>query len=217
MVIDLNLLNILVEFSSYLKVAISYDFEGLLKHQGFDSKRNQPITRIEERANAPLVFFSYSWEAEDHKLWVLKLAADLIKNGIDVLIDEWDLDRYKNDLHFFMEAGIREADKVIMICTPQYAKKANKRLGGVGVENTIITGEFYDKNKSAKFITIAKNYKNNFIECIPSYVKTRYTLDFHKNENYKNSFDELIRKILNVPRYQKPKLGKLPNLTSAEI
>jgi hypothetical protein len=215
--IDLNLLNILVEFSSHLKIAISYDFEGLLKHQGFDSKRNQPITQIEERANSPIVFFSYSWDTQDHKLWVLKLASDLIKNGIDVLIDVWDLDRYKNDLNFFMESGIREADKVIMICTPKYAKKANERSGGVGIENTIITGEFYDKTKSGKYITIAKNYSKNFTECLPSYVQSRYTIDFNNNEDYRNSFDELIRKILNVPRYQKPKLGKLPNLTSSEI
>ena len=215
--IDLNLLNIFIEFSSHLKTTISYDFEGLLKHQGFDSKRNQPITQIEERANSPIVFFSYSWDNQDHKLWVLKLASDLMKNGIDVLIDDWDLDRYKNDLHFFMESGIREADKVIMICTPKYAKKANERSGGVGVENTIITGEFYDKNKSAKFITIAKNYEKKVMECLPSYVKSRYTIDFRNNEDYKNSFEELIRKILNVPKYQKPKLGKLPNLTSSEI
>lgn len=210
--IDINLLNILIEFSTYLKVAISYDFVGLLKHQRFDSNKTQPITQIEEREKAPLVFFSYSWDSEEHKLWVLKLAAELLKNGIDVIIDEWDLDKYKNDLHLFMESGIRDADKVIMICTPTYAIKANERKGGVGIENTIITGEFYDESKAIKYIPIARSYSKRLTECLPSYVKTRYTIDFKDNEKYKNSFDELIRKILNVPKFKKPDLGQMPML-----
>ena len=140
--IDLNILNHIIEFANHIKFSISYDFEGLLKHQGFDKKGKKAIIQSEERQDNPKVFFSYSWDDEEHRFWVLKLAADLIKNGIDVLIDEWDLDKYNNDLHQFMETGIRESDKVIMICTPNYAKKANERLGGVVVENTIITGEF---------------------------------------------------------------------------
>jgi len=38
----------------------------------------------------------------------------LIKNGIDVLIDEWDLENFNNDLHQFMETGIREAEENIL-------------------------------------------------------------------------------------------------------
>ena len=53
-------------------------------------------------------------------------------------------------LSSFMESGIRDSDYVIMICTPKYAKKANEREGGVGIENTIITGEYYDKKKGRK-------------------------------------------------------------------
>jgi hypothetical protein len=83
--IDLNVLNHLVTFGDRIKSSISYDFEGLLRHQGFGPSRQQPITQIEERQRSPVVFFSYSWDDERHKLWVLKLASDLIKNGIDVL------------------------------------------------------------------------------------------------------------------------------------
>ncbi|MFW9876760.1 MAG: toll/interleukin-1 receptor domain-containing protein [Candidatus Thorarchaeota archaeon] len=215
--IDLNILNYFVEYSNERGISISYDFEGLLKHQGFDNNKQKTITQIEERQANPSVFFSYSWDSESHKFWVLKLASDLIKNGINVIIDEWDLEKYRDDLKYFMESGIREADKVILICTPNYAQKTNNREGGVGVENTIITGEFYDKSKSNKYLTIVKDYKQEFTECLPSYLKTKYAIDFNISNNYKQKFDELIRKILNIPKYKKPKLGKLPNLKSDEI
>jgi len=116
-----------------------------------------------------------------------------------------------------MESGIRDSDKVIMICTPNYLKKSNERLGGVGVENTIITGEFYDKEKVNKYIPIVRNYKQNLHECLPTYLKSKYSIDFNKESEYKIKFDELVRKILNIPRYKKPQLGELPKLESNEI
>lgn len=215
--VDLNILNYIIEFSNQIKYSISYDFEGVLKHQGFDKKGVKAITQIEERQKNPKVFFSYSWDNDDHRFWVLKLASDLIKKGIDVLIDEWDLDSYNNDLHQFMETGIRDSDKVIMICTPNYAKKANERLGGVGIENTIITGEFYDKKKSNKFIPIIRKSNKNLTESLPSYLKTKFALNFTDDTQYKTKQEELIRKILNIPRYKKPELGDLPKLKSDEL
>ena len=83
--VDLNILNYIIEFSNHIKYSISYDFEGVLKHQGFDKKGEKAITQIEERQKNPKVFFSYSWDNDEHRFWVLKLASDLIKNGIDVL------------------------------------------------------------------------------------------------------------------------------------
>jgi len=215
--IDLNVLNHLVQFGEKGRFSVSYDFEGLLKHQGFGPSKAQPITQIEERQPNPVVFFSYSWDDEKHKLWVLKLASNLIKSGIDVIIDEWNLEDYKNDLHYFMESGIKESDKIIMICTPNYALRANDREGGVGVEHTIITGEFYEKDKANKYIPIVRSYKRTFSECLPAYMKTKYAIDFSREEDYKGKFDELVRKILNVPRFKKPQLGSLPDLRSDEL
>lgn len=215
--IDLNILNILIEFADSKKFSITYDFEGLLKYQGFNKKEEKAITQIEERTTSPVVFFSYSWDNDEHRFWVLKLASELIKNGIDVLIDEWNLEKYNNDLHLFMESGIRNADKVILICTPKYAEKANERKGGVGVENTIITGEFYDKSKENKFIPIVRKFDKKLTESLPSYLKTKFSIDFSDDKEFLKNLEELERKILNIPRYKKPKLGSLPKLESDEI
>jgi hypothetical protein len=41
----------------------------------------------------PKVFISYSHDSEEHKAWVADLARFLIINGIDVVIDAWNLRR----------------------------------------------------------------------------------------------------------------------------
>ena len=40
---------------------------------------------------APKVFISYSHDSELHKSWVENLAGRLVKNGVDVVFDQWDL------------------------------------------------------------------------------------------------------------------------------
>ena len=39
----------------------------------------------------PRVFVSYSHDTEPHKDWVLQLATRLVANGVDVILDQWDL------------------------------------------------------------------------------------------------------------------------------
>ncbi|MGX2954498.1 toll/interleukin-1 receptor domain-containing protein [Shewanella sp. JL219SE-S6] len=42
-------------------------------------------------SSAPRCFISYSHDNENHKEWVLNLATRLVKNGVDVTLDQWDL------------------------------------------------------------------------------------------------------------------------------
>lgn len=44
--------------------------------------------------------------------WVLKLATDLRKHGVDVFLDQWDA-RLGNDLAFFMEQGLTRDTQLI--------------------------------------------------------------------------------------------------------
>jgi len=39
----------------------------------------------------PKLFVSYSHDSQPHKDWVLQLATRLVKNGVDVILDQWDL------------------------------------------------------------------------------------------------------------------------------
>jgi hypothetical protein len=44
-----------------------------------------------EQKTASEVFISYRHESEEHKDWVRKLAEDLRQNGINALLDQWEL------------------------------------------------------------------------------------------------------------------------------
>ncbi len=81
--------------------------------------------------NVPKVFISYSWDNEAHKQWVVEVASTLTENGIYVYFDRYDLYAGK-DMMYFMETSVRNADKVVIIMTPNYKIKAEKRTGGVG-------------------------------------------------------------------------------------
>ena len=214
--IERTLMNTIIEFSESIKLETNFDYDGILQHQGFIDGVQQ-AKKVDVQISSPTIFISYSWDSEEHKSWVLKLSADLIRSGIRVIVDEWDLLKYQNDLHIFMESGIRESQNVIMVCTPEYAKKANIREGGVGIENTIITGEFYDKSKAGKYIPIIRNYSGRLTDNLPTYLKTKYAIDFKNDEKYDQKFEELLRRILNIPKYRKPALGKIPKLDSNNI
>jgi hypothetical protein len=73
--------------------------------------------------NELTVFISYSWDSKDHKDWVRKLADYLIDNGVNVILDQYDLAAGKI-LTYFMESAVEKADKVIIILTPGYKLKS---------------------------------------------------------------------------------------------
>src|ERR1700693_1202226 len=93
-----------------------------------------------EKEDTPKVFISYSHDTPAHKKWVGELASKLVNKGIDVILDQWELGP-GDDVSKYMEKGVTEADRVLMICTEHYARKADEGKGGVGYEAMIVTGE----------------------------------------------------------------------------
>lgn len=178
---------------------------------------SRPAIATVPAPEVPTLFISYAWESERHKLWVLKLAADLIRNGVEVRIDEWDLRSYGHDLHHFMETCVRDSDHVLLVCTPEYAKRANNRSGGVGVESTIITGEFYRSEKEGnKFIPIIRS-EAGVHHSLPTYLSSRFAIDFTRDSEYQARFEELLRRLFKQPRYLRPALGSRPQLDVDEL
>ena len=63
-------------------------------------------------AEHPKVFISYSHDSPEHKQWVLELGTKLVQNGVDVVLDRWDLTPGDNFTQF-MEVGVRDLDWVL--------------------------------------------------------------------------------------------------------
>ena len=155
----------------------------------------------------PIVFVSYSWDDEQHEKWVLQLASDLVSNGIDVILDKWEM-RFGKLLPHFMEHAIKDSQRVICVITPNYKKKTEGLAGGVGVEYSIMSAEIQKNIKTEKFIPLFRI--GNKEDDIPTFLEGRDFVDMRDDAQYKEKMEELIRDILNKPKYKKPVLGNIP-------
>src|SRR5262245_42506525 len=105
----------------------------------------------------PKAFISYAWTSEAHKEWVLALAERLVGDGVDVVLDQWDL-QPGHDAYVFMEQSVADptVTKVIIVCDNAYMKKATARKGGVGTEAQIMSPEIYGQAANQKkFVVVA--------------------------------------------------------------
>jgi TIR domain len=151
----------------------------------------------------PTVFISYSHDDPEHKRWVLDLATHLRKNGVEVLFDAWDL-RPGDDVPKFMERGVREADRVLMICTEAYSSKANDGVGGVGYEAMIVTGELVRDLGTAKFIPLVRQRTSK--PQVPTSVSTRLYINLSDWPPDQSEVEKLLQEVHNI-RPAKPPLG----------
>ncbi|MFM1798445.1 MAG: hypothetical protein RLZZ117_723, partial [Cyanobacteriota bacterium] len=159
------------------------------------------------RVMNPRVFLSYSHDSADHRDWVRRLAERLRANGVDVRLDQWDL-RAGADVVRFMEAGIVEADRVLMVCTANYVAKAEERKGGAGYEGMIVTGQMARATETIKFVPIVRENAGDAL--IPAFLGQRLWLDFRDDGCFDERLLELLHELHEVPRYVKPPLGPSP-------
>ena len=155
--------------------------------------------------NVPKVFISYSWESKEHSDWVKSLADKLLADGIEAIIDSYDVNP-GDRLPKFMESSIRDSDYVIIICTEEYKRKANNREKGVGYESHIISAELYNNHNDRKFIPIIR--QGDFNTALPIYLDGKLAIDLRGNPFNENYYKDLIATIFNVKK--KPKLGIRP-------
>jgi hypothetical protein len=135
---------------------------------------NAPVTK--QTDGIPTAFISYSWESDAHKAWVRQLAEKLRSQGVKVILDQWELTPGGDRAHF-MESNIVASDFVIIICTPTYAIKGNKRDGGVGYEAMIITSQLARRILQDKFIPVLRS--GNFDDsAVPVWLQSKIGVDF---------------------------------------
>lgn len=154
----------------------------------------------------PKVFVSYSHDSQAHKRWVLEFATRLRKVGVDASLDQWDLGP-GDDIPQFMERSLANADRVIMICTANYVRKANAGTGGVGYEKMIVTSDLMKTIDSNKVIPVIRQSSGPEL---PTFLKSKLYIDFSREDQFEESFDNLTRSIHNAPLFQKPEISISP-------
>ena len=143
------------------------------------------------------VFISYSWDSEQHKERVKKFVKFLRSNSIEVIFDD-DI-KLGERLPEFMQRGVRNADYVLLILTPTYRNRADKRYQsgikttGVGYENTIINSELYSQNNEEKFIPVL--FDGTWEASTPYWAEGKYGTDFSNNNLNSDAIRELLATI----------------------
>src|SRR5580658_717376 len=81
----------------------------------------------------PKVFISYAHENGEHAARVLAFADQLVHDGLDVSLDQYG-PVPKEGWPAWMRNGLKEADFVLLICSPAYYRRVmGKEAPGVGL------------------------------------------------------------------------------------
>lgn len=161
--------------------------------------------------NRPHVFLSYSWSSEDYSDRVVKLAEELVTDGIDVVFDKWDLQEGQ-DKHHFMERSVNDPriTRVLILCDPRYAEKANSRDFGVGTETLIISSEVYREVDQKKFIPIIMERDADGKAVVPTYLDGRIYIDLSDPATEEREYQRLVRNLYGRPELKRPAQGMPP-------
>lgn len=165
------------------------------------------------------VFISYAWGNSEHQQWIVDLATRLMNDSVDVVLDRWSL-QDGHDIHSFMETMVKAKDifRVLIVSDKTYTEKSNDRAGGVGTETQIITPNIYSKQEQVKFIPLVRERDEDGHAFLPVYLQSRKYIDFSREEDFENSYEELLRNILEAPSLPKPKLGiKAPSYITDSV
>ncbi len=154
------------------------------------------------------VFISYSGTSDRHKKWVAGLAEFLLRNGINIRIDQWHL-RPGGDLPQWMANEIELAERVIIVSDSQYRERADKRIGGVGWETMLIQGDMSDQPAdSRKYLPIIR--EDHFNDGVPKYLKTKYSIHWSSTEDDDRLRSDLLKELCDVERA--PSIDRAPSL-----
>jgi hypothetical protein len=182
-------------------------FEVSEEGQAANNNLTLPMPVKKEVDGVPTAFISYSWDSEAHKAWVRQFAERLRSQGVKVILDQWELTAGGDRTHF-MESNIVASDFVLIVCTPVYATKANKRDGGVGYEAMIITSQLAQRILQDKFIPVLR--LGNFDDsAVPIWLQAKIGVDLRGDPYDQKQYDILL-KALHKANEVAPPLGPKP-------
>lgn len=149
---------------------------------------------------APAVFLSYAWDSADHQDRVKRLCDHLRASGIDAQMDLFDV-QPGQDLNAFMERSMTspDIDKVLLLLTPGYKKKADAMTGGVGQETNYARASVMKNVDQQRFIPVMftlpvhEDGTPDWDASTPIFLSGRKALALHDDATWANDIDGLLR------------------------
>lgn len=163
----------------------------------------------------PKVFISYTHDSREHADKILSFSNSLRSEGIDTILDQYETSPSEGWPRW-MDRQVRNADFVLMVCTPTYFRrvmgeeKEGVGLGGIWEGNLIYQHLYNNGMVNNNFIPILfDGYSYNDIPT-PLQGATHYYVDVEAN------FDKLYWRLRNINPTERPALGKLRPLPEKE-
>lgn len=156
----------------------------------------------DEEIPSPECFISYAWGVQEHENWVeRKLATDLQKAGITVVLDRWENSRIGVSVPRFVER-VGKVDQVIVIGTPLYQNKYENnepmRSFVVAAEGDLI-GKRMIGTEAEKESVLPVLLDGSEKTAFPLLLQGRVYADFRKKEEY---FDKAFELLLSLYKIQ---------------
>lgn len=151
-----------------------------------------------------MIFVSYSWINEKPDKKVLQLVAKMRENGYEAECDLMKIQEHAS-INFveMMTRNLQEAEKVIVVLSESYKKKADSFVGGVGAEYRYIISHISEETQ--KYILVS--FDRNLAKVQPDFLSQRQVI-FLDNDS---GFEQLLYKLNNIGEYSFPKVN--PNKT----
>lgn len=156
--------------------------------------------------NRKSVFISYSHDSPEHVARVLTLANQLVVDGIDCKLDQYEVSPPEGWPRW-TEKQLKAADFVLLVCTEHYYKRVvGEESAGVGRgvqwESHLIYQHIYENaSRSIRFIPVLFDVRNAPHIPTPLRGVMFYRLDTPLG------YEELYRRITDQPQARKPPLG----------
>lgn len=146
------------------------------------------------------VFISYCWENEQYQEKVISFVDFLRQKGFNADLDiSMMQEQTSTDFNRLMHKGIKSYDKVIVILSEQYKKKAESFEGGVGKEYRYIQNTIDKEPRKFVFASFIPLTANVIEKITPLDFQGRELVDLKKDE--KNSFQYLFSKLTDINQY----------------
>jgi hypothetical protein len=156
----------------------------------------------EQEIMAPGCFISYAWGVPEHERWVEKrLATDLQKAGIDVVLDRWHNAKIGASVARFI-ARIEKCDRIVVVGTPLYRRKYENKDTSTGyvvaAEVDLIANRLLgtEEQKESVLPLLLAGEKT---ASLPPLLHGRVHADFREEEAYFRTAFDLILSLYQLP------------------
>jgi SEFIR domain len=187
--------------SIYRIISEDDEFESV----NIDSYRKQVILKSLKKMDkaqrkSTSVFVSYCWESATYKEKVISFVNFLRQNGFVADMDiKFIQEETAVDFNLLMHKGILNYDKIIILLSENYKKKAESFDGGVGKEYKFILSDIPKNPNKYIFASFESITMESIDRITPVEFKGREIVDLVNDENKK--FEKLFSKLTDFEKY----------------